>query len=347
MKVLYAIQATGNGHLSRAEQLVPCLRKRMETDVLVSGVQGELNLPFEVKFQCKGYGFIFGKNGGIDWMQTFKKNSIGRFMREVSRVPVKNYDLVITDFEPVSAWASFIKGVHCIGIGNQYALNLPEFQQPSGKFPVSKFVIRNYTPTFRNYPIFYKELNSKTSLPIIRNQIRELEPRKTGYYLVYLSAYHPDQINTSLNEFPEFRFKVFTRYINEAKSTDHIKYYPLGNQSFVNALSYCSGVITHSGFGLTSECLYLGKKMFVIPMKGQYEQICNAAFLHKEYGIHTANNLKEALNEMGQWLVHGKAKEVYYPDKSQKWIDNLLSDFLLYKTMFLSQPREEMQTTFG
>jgi len=36
MKVLYAIQGTGNGHLSRAEDIVPYLQKRCDVDILVS-----------------------------------------------------------------------------------------------------------------------------------------------------------------------------------------------------------------------------------------------------------------------------------------------------------------------
>ena len=35
MKVLYAIQGTGNGHLSRAEEIVPLLNKYVDTMVEV------------------------------------------------------------------------------------------------------------------------------------------------------------------------------------------------------------------------------------------------------------------------------------------------------------------------
>src|SRR5690606_1491313 len=71
MKILYAIQGTGNGHLSRAMDIVPLLQKRGYVNVLVSGVQGDLNLPFPVKYQFKGLSFIFGKKGGVDMYNTF------------------------------------------------------------------------------------------------------------------------------------------------------------------------------------------------------------------------------------------------------------------------------------
>ena len=37
MKILYAIQGTGNGHLSRAIDVIPALKKIGQVDVLVSG----------------------------------------------------------------------------------------------------------------------------------------------------------------------------------------------------------------------------------------------------------------------------------------------------------------------
>lgn len=347
MKVLYAIQATGNGHLTRAKQILPCLKKRMETDVLISGIQGDIHLPFEVKFTHQGYGFIFGKKGGIDWPSTIRKNRVLKFFNEIRKVPISDYDLVITDFEPVSAWAAYLKGIDCIGIGNQYALNLPNFPSPEGKYALSKFVMKHYTPTSRNYPIFYEALNQKTSLPVIRDEIRQMEPSRRGYYLVYLSAIDPNSIAEALSTFKNYKFKVFTRYPYFGEPIDHVRFYSIGDDAFSKALCHANGVITHAGFGLTSEALYLGKPLFVIPMKGQYEQICNAHFLQEKFNIETAPSLRLGLPKIEHWLKSGKAKEVYYPEHTQKWVDGLLSDYLLRKTMFESRPLGNIQTTLG
>ena len=66
MKILYAIQGTGNGHLSRATEIVPILKSMAHTDVLVSGTQADLNVPFPIDYRFKGISFIIGKNGGVD-----------------------------------------------------------------------------------------------------------------------------------------------------------------------------------------------------------------------------------------------------------------------------------------
>lgn len=49
MKILYAIQATGNGHISRANELIPHLKSLGEIDILLSGTQANIN----VNFFCK------------------------------------------------------------------------------------------------------------------------------------------------------------------------------------------------------------------------------------------------------------------------------------------------------
>ena len=101
MKILYAIQGTGNGHASRALEVVPYLQKRAEVDILVSGYQCELKFPFEVKYKLYGLSFIFGKKGGIDLWETLKKTKFGKLWKEIKNLPVRDYDLIINDFEPV------------------------------------------------------------------------------------------------------------------------------------------------------------------------------------------------------------------------------------------------------
>lgn len=61
MRILYAIQGTGNGHVCRAEDIVPLLMKKGEVDVLISGTQADVQLPFPIKYRFEGLSFIFGK----------------------------------------------------------------------------------------------------------------------------------------------------------------------------------------------------------------------------------------------------------------------------------------------
>ncbi len=63
MKILYAIQGTGNGHLARAEDIIPILKQYGDLELFVSGAQADIKLSYPVKHTSKGLSFYFGKNG--------------------------------------------------------------------------------------------------------------------------------------------------------------------------------------------------------------------------------------------------------------------------------------------
>ena len=44
MRILYAIQGTGNGHLTRAKEIIPILQQKGTLDILVSGNENNLDL---------------------------------------------------------------------------------------------------------------------------------------------------------------------------------------------------------------------------------------------------------------------------------------------------------------
>ena len=105
MKILFAIQGTGNGHLSRAKDVYPELTKYGEVDVLISGIQADVNVLFPVKYKAYGMSFIFGKKGGVDILATAKKLKLFKLIKDIRNFPIEQYDIVINDFEPISAWA--------------------------------------------------------------------------------------------------------------------------------------------------------------------------------------------------------------------------------------------------
>ena len=52
MKILYGIQSTGNGHISRSAKIVnKLIRKGCEVDILFSGKNSQLAFPFPIKYR--------------------------------------------------------------------------------------------------------------------------------------------------------------------------------------------------------------------------------------------------------------------------------------------------------
>jgi uncharacterized protein (TIGR00661 family) len=133
MKLLYGIQGTGNGHLSRAEEIIPILKKHAEVEVLISGNQCQFQSSFEFHYKKNGLTFLASKDGKVDLLKTVIKSHPIEFAREIRDFNVRKYDLVISDFEPVSAWSALINGVPCIDLSHQAAVLNKNAPKPENK----------------------------------------------------------------------------------------------------------------------------------------------------------------------------------------------------------------------
>ena len=72
------------------------------------------------------------------------------------------------------------------------------------------------------------------------------------------------------------------------------------------------------------QSLFLKKKLLVIPMKGQYEQQCNAAAL-KKMGVPVIKSLKKKhIQTIQDWINTDQNIQVNYPNETEKIIDNII-----------------------
>lgn len=323
MNILYAIQGTGNGHLSRARDIIPLLRQKGNVDILVSGEQADVDLPYPVRYRYKGLCFVFGKKGGIDIPATWKKANIKRLFKEINELPVSKYDVVISDFEPVSAWACRRKNKACIGLSHQSAVLSKQAPQPKKTDPLGRAVLKHYAPTDAQFGFHFKSYENYISTPVIRGEIRSLTPADKGHYTVYLPAYSDKKIVKALGRFKDVQWQVFSKHNKEAFEEGNVSVRPISNESFIESMASAHGVLCGAGFETPAEALYLGKKLMVIPMKGQYEQQCNAAAL-ADMGVPVIKSLKKKHREViGQWLQSDARVSVDYPDITATIIDKL------------------------
>ncbi len=345
MKILYAIQGTGNGHLSRAKEIYPYLKRKGEVDLLVSGIQSDIELPFPVKFKFKGMSYIFGKKGGIDYFNTYLKNHVNHFMKEVKSLPIEDYDLIINDFEPISAWAAYLKKKNCISLSNQCAVLSKHSPKSKKEDVLGKFMLNNYAPTTSQYGFHFQSYSPQIYTPIIRKEIRALKVNDKGHYLVYLPAYDNERILKKLKQIPNTQFHVFSKHSKDFFQDQNVKVQPINNEDFLISMASCHGVICAAGFATPSETLYLGKKLMVIPMKAQYEQQCNAVAL-KGMGIKVVPHLrKKYLEEIKDWILNGTAIKVNYPNKTNLIIDTIIANEYLKQDSYLDYIMKDQYQT--
>jgi uncharacterized protein (TIGR00661 family) len=332
MKILYAIQGTGNGHVCRAYDIIPILQQYGKVDVLISGTQSDVKLPFDVKYTFNGLSFIFGKKGGINYIETYKRSNIKKLFKEVSSLPVKDYDLIISDFEPVSAWACFIKNKTCIGLSHQNGVTCKQAPKPEKADLIGKAVLNYYAPATYRYGFHFQPYAKNIFTPVIRQEVRNLSTASNGHYTVYLPAYGDKQIIRFLSCFPDVQWHVFSKHNSKEAEFDNICIYPVNNYRFLESLAGAEGVLCGAGFETPAEVLYLKKKLMVIPMKGQYEQQCNAAAL-KSLGVPVLKNLKpKQFKKFHNWLHEEQQYTIDYPDITSEILAGIIKKHAQQKT---------------
>ena len=226
MKILYAIQGTGNGHLTRASEIVPLLQEMAVTDILISGTQADIELPFKVKYRFYGISFIFGKHGGVNVTKTIVKLKPLQFISDLIQLPVHNYDLVISDFEPVSAWACKLKGKKSIGLSHQNAVLHKGAPAPLKHDWAGKQVLKFYAPTHTKYGFHFKKLDAHSFTPVIRQNIKNAVPQNNKHYTVYLPAYSNHEIEKALSTFPNVKWEVFSKHTHSYYQVNNIHFNP-------------------------------------------------------------------------------------------------------------------------
>ncbi len=314
MKILFAIQGTGNGHLSRARDILPHLQAYGEVDILISGTQVDVSLSQEIKYRKKGISFIFGKKGGVDYWETFKRLDPLHFIKDVLSLPLKQYDLIINDFEPVSAWAARLRGRKVIALSHQCSFLSEHTPRPQLKDAFAERLFRYYAPCSIPVGFHFKPYDHFIHTPIIRKEIRELKPERLGHYTVYLPAYDDKLLVKILGRFNDIHWEIFSKHILTPYQAGKIKVMPIHNEAYNLSLSQCEGLLTGGGFEAPAEALFLGKKVFVIPMKGQYEQQCNAEAL-KQMGVALAYDTDEFFETtLHNWLYRSDIIRVDFPD---------------------------------
>lgn len=333
MRVLYAFPTTGFGHISRANELIPVLKKYTDVDVLTSGPPLKITPPYKINYRFTGLTFVPSSKGGINFWKTFNDNSVVRLYNEIRSLNVSEYDLVLSDFEPVSAFAAQRQPqVRSIELSHQCAVIHPKSPQPENASRVGNFIMKNMCPSHSKVGFHFWKYDTSIHTPVIRSSVRQTEPKNNGHYCAYLPAYAPDYLFDILSSIPYTKWHIFSPKISRRYEQDNCLFHPADPHVFTHSLATCEGVMCGAGFETPAEALFLGKKLLVIPMKHQYEQACNG-FALQQLGVDSLPKLtQEELPELKKWVREKVPVHIPYPDQTEQLIADLLQ--LEIKTEF-------------
>jgi uncharacterized protein (TIGR00661 family) len=348
MRVLYAYPTTGFGHISRANELIPVLKKHVEVDILTSGPKLKIPPPYAINHHFSGLTFFPSSKGGINFWKTLNDNSILRLNKEIRALDVSDYDLVLSDFEPISAFATRNNGnVKCIELSHQCAVIHPKSPKPENGSRLGNFIIKKMCPSNSKIGFHFWKYDDSIHTPIIRSAIRKLPSENKGHYCVYLPAYSAEHLYNLLSLLPDVKWHIFSQQITRRYEQENCLFHPADIHVFTHHLTTCEGIICGAGFETPSEALFLGKKLLVIPMKNHYEQSCNGYALQK-LGVDYMSKLTNSeLPALKKWVHETNPIHIPYPDQTEQLVTEVLQLRISSKISNSLIPLNRLNSTYN
>jgi uncharacterized protein (TIGR00661 family) len=327
MKILYAVQATGNGHISRAMELLPYLQQYGEVDIFLSGANSTLTLDVPVKYRSKGLSLFYTCQGSLNYKQIIRNISPLRVLQEVRDLPVEKYDFVINDFECITSLACAKKKVPSVNFGHQASFLSANTPRPEKVSKPGEWILKNYAKAPHNIGLHFQCYDDFIFSPVIKEEIVRAEAGDHGHITVYLPSYCDNELSRALLPLKDHRFEVFSHQRKQLQTEGNLSFIPVNKTDFNRSLINCHGIITGGGFETPAEALYLKKKLMSIPIQGQYEQLCNAAALQR-LGVPV---LKKIDNDFGghfnHWINNSATPEINYEHSTEAIVNILMQRY--------------------
>jgi uncharacterized protein (TIGR00661 family) len=327
MKILYSVQATGNGHISRAMELLPHLQQYGTVDIFLSGANSTLQLDAPIKFRNAGLSLFYNCNGSLNYSKIFAQLSLARIGKAIRELPVENYDLILNDFDCITSMACARKKITSVNFGHQASFMSLKTPRPARISKTGEWILRNYARATHYVGLHFDHYDDFILTPVVKKEIYYAEPQDGGYITVYLPSYCQPELLNYFGALKEHRFEIFSWQVNKPQVHDNITFLPVSKNRFNTSLIRCSSIICGAGFETPAEALHLNKKMMVMPIKGQYEQYCNAAALEK-LGVKSIPCLDaDFIKTFNDWMNAGKYPRIRNSLPTEQIVDRVMQQY--------------------
>ena len=302
-RILYAVHGEGMGHAIRSKVVIEHLKEQKHEIIIAAGGRAFdfLSKHFDNVHSIDCYNIVYKNNRAMNidtvflFAKRFPKTLVKNFNRLLRIIIGFRPEIVITDFEPFSNFVSRLFKIPVIAIDNISIMLEAKISIPSDKL-MSFFTAavvakafaridadRHIIPTF-----FYPELKNpkKTVLvpPVLRKEILSAKASRKSHILVYQTSSSNRELVRTMKKVNE-KFVVYG--FNKDKRDRKITFRKFSEKNFIRDLASCRAVIANGGFNVLSEAIYLRKPVLSIPVKNQFEQILNAAYVERlGYGCH-------------------------------------------------------------
>ncbi|MEK6888698.1 MAG: glycosyltransferase family protein [Nanoarchaeota archaeon] len=290
MKIFYGINGEGLGHAMRSAEVIRELKKNHDVSVFTGGKAKDYLKKFgEVK--SINYLSFITRDGKIKYIQTFLYNLLISplillsFLKVIISCILNRPKVIITDFEPLTAYSGLILRIPVISFDNQHIVTDTSAGKIKNLSEVSlyKLIVHLMCPFPRKKIItsfFHPKILSKNAIivpPVVRKLVEKQKEKAGNHFLVYLSL-GGDSI---LEVLEKSKQKCIVYGKLSRKSSKYLKIKNFSAEDFAADLASSRAVVSNAGMSTLSESIYLKKPVLCIPLSGQTEQEVNAFYVGK------------------------------------------------------------------
>lgn len=301
MRILYGVTGEGMGHATRSKVVCEHLVSQgHKVKIVVSGrAHAFLAKSFSDVVEIKGLAIRYVDNR-MDRDGTLGRNvlaapnlvasNVAAYYDSVARFAP---DCVVTDFDSFAYLFAKRHGRPILSIDNQQIISRTKLDPAVKKgarvdYQLTKAFVRAKLPACDHYlvttffhPPVRKRYARDTELvpPILRRSILDArkEARPGDHVLVYQTSASDKELLPALNAVKNERFVVYGLRRNARQGNCTLK--DFSEAGFIADLAAAKAVVANGGLSLIGEALYLGKPIFSVPVKHQFEQVLNARYL--------------------------------------------------------------------
>lgn len=345
MKIMFIIQGEGRGHMTQAIALEQMLNQAGHTVcamVIGSCKRREIPAYFKQKTAApihpvESPNFFFdSQNKSIKLWKTFYRNFLKMpvFAREIGSINklVKQHkpDAIINFYDILGGFYFLFSNPNTkrICVAHQYLASHPSFPfAKSSAWQKRIFLLNNFLTSMNSHKklalSFDNLKSSQDNLsivpPLLRGEIKNLETSSAGHILAYVvNKGYGDEILKWHEKNQKIKIHCFWDNHDQPDGWSprkNITFHHLNDQKFLSYMAACSGYVSTAGFESICEAMYLGKPIMMVPVKGQYEQACNA--LDAERVGAGINAKKFKLGKLLSFITKHRNKKT---DDFQHWV---------------------------
>jgi uncharacterized protein (TIGR00661 family) len=307
MKALFIVQGEGKGHLTQAIALYQMFQKNgHEVVATMVGVCKGRPVPslYTNEIAAPLYTFdtpslSYGK-GKAPSMQATLFSHIKKYKKYIANahlvhqvVETHRPHVIVNFYEIAGGFYKMLysKGIPMVCVGHQYLLLHQNFENIKGKI-LERYLLNLNTKltcwgaskllglSFREIETDQNQLNLIAVPPLLRGQIKKLNPYNGNYLLAYVTHHrlaediidwHKNNKKQTIHCFVDKTNKAIDQYQHP-----NFRIHPINAEVFLQKMEGCTGLVSTAGFESVCEAMYLGKPVLMVPVPKHIEQRINA-----------------------------------------------------------------------